>query len=123
MRLRCPSCGQGRALTGWFSMARRCSACNFWFEREDGYFVGATAINMGLGIVIPAAVAFTWLGLSWPRTPWTPLGVTFVGLAVIVPLVCFPLARMLWLSIDLVFRPIQPAEYHHEHALSEDAPE
>src|SRR5690348_13790500 len=38
--LRCPNCGRGSVLKSWFQLRERCSACQVWLEREEGYFVG-----------------------------------------------------------------------------------
>lgn len=116
-RLHCPSCGQGGIFHAWFKMERRCPSCRFWFERGDGYFIGATCVNLMLAIVIPAAVILAGLLVTWPRSPWTLLEALGIALAVAVPVGFYPFARMVWLAIDLVVRPIHPTEYEREHAL------
>ena len=51
-------------------MRDRCPVCHFWFERGEGYFIGATCVNMLAAIVIPAAVYAVLLAVNWPTPPW-----------------------------------------------------
>ena len=46
LRRRCPYCGGGGIFRGWFSLRERCPTCGVAFEREDGYFLGAYAVNL-----------------------------------------------------------------------------
>ena len=55
--LRCPVCGQGRLFSSWFKMNRQCPVCGLTFEREEGYFSSAMAINLVISELIIAAVA------------------------------------------------------------------
>ncbi|HEX6511788.1 MAG TPA: DUF983 domain-containing protein [Chloroflexota bacterium] len=116
-RLRCPSCGRASAFTSWFHMQERCPVCHFWFERGDGYFIGAACVNLVAAIIFPAVVYAIFLALTWPNPPWLVAGVVSAATAVIVPIVFFPFARVIWLAFDLVIRPIQPEEYARQHAL------
>jgi uncharacterized protein (DUF983 family) len=117
MRLRCPSCGQAGAFNSWFSMRERCPVCHFWFERGDGYFIGATCVNLVAAIVLPALLYGIVLAVTWPHPPWLAAAIAAILTALAVPVAFYPLARIVWLAIDLAIRPIQPAEYDHQHAL------
>ncbi len=98
-------------------MERRCKSCRFWFERGDGYFIGATCVNLILAIVFPAIVVLVGMVVTWPSPPWTLLEALAIAVAVVTPVICFPFARMIWLAVDLAVRPIQPLEFEREHAL------
>jgi len=115
--MRCPSCGQASAFDSWFHMHERCPTCRFWFERNDGYFLGATCINLVLAIVLPAFVYIGIVVSSWPNPSWLGAAVAAIALAVAVPIGLFPFARVVWLAFDLVIRPIEPIEYERQHAL------
>jgi len=117
LRMRCPSCGQAGAFTSWFSMRERCPVCHFWFERNDGYFIGATCINMVLAIILPAAVYALIVVFTWPNPPWLGAALGAIALAVVIPIVLFPFARIVWLAFDLVIRPIEPIEFERRRAL------
>lgn len=55
LRLRCPSCGQGRIFAGLTKMNPRCSVCGVIFEREEGDFLGAMVIAYSVTAVVVAA--------------------------------------------------------------------
>ena len=78
-----------------------CPNCQTRFEREDGYFLGAYAINLiiaeflGLGAVL---VFLFQMDLSLLMTEAIAIA-TAVGL----PVLFFPWSRMLWMALDLFF--------------------
>ena len=53
---KCPSCGKGHVFeekTAVFNIPKmndRCSECEYRFEREPGYFIGAMYLGYGLSI-------------------------------------------------------------------------
>ena len=98
-------------------MRDRCPACHWWFERGEGYFIGALCINLVAAEAVPFAVYILMLVITWPHPPWLEAGIAAALLAVITPIALYPFARMVWLAIDLVIRPIQPAEYDRPRAL------
>ena len=104
LRLRCPSCGQGRLFKGFFRMEVACLSCGLDFRRESGYYVGAMYINYGLtatillAVGIPLADRVPMATLSWP------LG----AFAVLFPLWFFRYSRSLWLGIDLYITSLIP---------------
>ncbi len=98
-------------------MLDRCPVCHFWFERGEGYFIGATCVNMVAAIVIPAIVYAIVLLLTWPDPPWFGASLAAIALAVLIPIGFYPFARIIWLALDLTFRPIEPAEYQRPRAL------
>jgi uncharacterized protein (DUF983 family) len=105
LRLRCPNCGQGHLLATWFRMHERCPVCRVWLEREEGYFVGAMAINLVVAELLPVAAAVVVLVTTWPNPPW--LGIQ-IGLPIgmgVLPVVLFPFSRCLWLALDWTFNP------------------
>jgi uncharacterized protein (DUF983 family) len=46
LRLRCPACGRASIVARPFQITDRCPACGVLFKREEGFFVGAVAINL-----------------------------------------------------------------------------
>ena len=43
---RCPYCGGPGIYEGYFALRERCPSCGVRFEREEGYFLGAYALNL-----------------------------------------------------------------------------
>lgn len=110
-RLRCPHCGVGRVLRARGSIIPRCSACNFRYERSDeNYWAGAMFFGYLFGAFVFAISLLVIIVSLWPNVPWDtmqwaiPLG---MGLFL---LVWIPVSRVVWLSIDVMVRPVQPSE-------------
>lgn len=104
-RLRCPRCGRGKlfARARTLRMHRACPECAWAFEREEGYWTGAVAIDMLLTELLVSAIA---LGLVL-LTDTPPLVVLAVGLpaAVLFPILCYPFAKSFWMRFDLLTNP------------------
>jgi uncharacterized protein (DUF983 family) len=50
MRRRCPCCGGGKLFRGYFTMKPACPRCGHCFEprAEEGFFLGALTVNLGV---------------------------------------------------------------------------
>ncbi len=103
--LACPVCGEGRLFAGWFKMNDNCPVCGFHFEREEGYFTGAMAVNLVVSELLLAAIAIP-LALQ----PWASLGsLLLIGgaLAILLPLLFYRHSKGLWMSVDHIFHPVE----------------
>ncbi len=110
---RCALCGSGGLFTGWFKMVDRCPRCGHRFEREEGFFLGAYVINLGIteGLVLAAGVIPCIVLLATtPGANVVPLLVAALAVAVVAPLVFYPYSRTLWSAIDLIIRPVEARE-------------
>lgn len=86
-------------------MVSECPQCGLVFERHEGYWLGAIAINTGIVMV---AIVGTLVGVTvamWPDPPWTALTIALVVVSVVVPLLTYPLSKTLWLALDLGLHP------------------
>lgn len=108
VRLRCPNCGRGAVLTRWGRVRERCAECSFRFERTDeNYFGGAMFFGMMLGELLVALTLLFVVLLTWPKVPWDGIMYgTTMGAVAIIPLL-LPFAKVVWLSIDVLVRPVQ----------------
>ncbi len=120
LRRRCPACGAGRLFKGWFEMRARCPGCDLRFEREEGYFLGAMALNIVVAEGLFVAGFAAALIATWPKPPWELLTWASVVAVVLFPMALYPYARTVWLAFDLVFRPVG-SEERGSHA--ESAPD
>ena len=110
LRGRCPVCGQGHLFRHWFTMIDECPRCGLHFERTEGHWTGDLGINV---IVSFGALLLTLLGgflLSYPDPPGIGLLFAAFGVAILLPLLFFPVSKTIWLAIDLQFRPLGPDE-------------
>ena len=99
---RCPWCGGRGVFASWFEMKPACPACGYRFEREEGYWVGAMVVIMGLVEIAFGALMLLGIALTYPDVPWTPLLAVGLALMVVVPVLGYPLAKLLWIAIDLL---------------------
>lgn len=86
-------------------MLERCPRCDYKFEREDGFFLGAYVISLGvtqLAVVAYIAVAIV---ATLPDPPMLPLALGGGAVAVLTPLVVYPFSKTLWTAVDLVMHP------------------
>lgn len=106
VRRACPYCGGAGIFSGYWTLREHCPACGVKFDREEGYFLGAYAINLIAAEVIAISLAIYLLFGTGLRD--LPIGWQTViagGLAVIWPILLFPYARTLWMALDLIFNP------------------
>jgi uncharacterized protein (DUF983 family) len=103
---RCPYCGSHGIYDGYFALRERCPRCSIRFEREEGYFLGAYALNLivaeflglGLAILLIFKTDLRNLQLLWQE-------VIAVALAIAFPVALFPFSRTVWIAMDLIFHP------------------
>ena len=105
-RQRCPQCQRGRLFPTWyaFRLNERCPVCNLRFDRGNGYFIGATALNLLIAEFIATAL---WLPLAVDQT--VPLWIAYsvgVGASIGLPVLGWRPARSFWLAIDRFLNPV-----------------
>jgi uncharacterized protein (DUF983 family) len=111
LRLRCPHCGIGAVMTWRGSILPRCSSCNFRYERSDeNYFAGAMFFGLLFGEFLFAISLLIIIMSMWPNVPWRTMTWSIPLGMVIVLLFWIPISRVVWLSIDVLVRPVQPVE-------------
>lgn len=117
---RCPACGAGGQHRWLVRMKPSCRRCGLTFERIEGHFIGAVGINtiLSLGILLISLVVS--LVVTFPDFPVSTLVAINVGVAILAPILFYPLSRMLWTAIDIAMRPLEPDEVDwtvvYEHA-------
>jgi uncharacterized protein (DUF983 family) len=109
--LRCPHCGQGKVFQSLGVLRKRCEVCGLRFERTvDTYFGGAVFFGLFCGELVVALTLLITILLTWPEVPWDGIlyGVT-IGSILALP-ISLPFAKVVWLNVDTLVRPIQPEE-------------
>ncbi|MPZ86465.1 MAG: hypothetical protein GEU81_00055 [Nitriliruptorales bacterium] len=71
LRRRCPRCGSRDIWLRWGQLRTRCLGCGYPFEHEEGYWVGAMIVNLGMAEGLFAMVLLGGIALTWPRVAWT----------------------------------------------------
>jgi len=109
--LRCPNCGKGKLFRRGFTMYEKCSVCGWHFEREEGYWTGAVAVNLVVTELLIALVAVpVAVALALAQKPITLLIIIGLPMPFILPLLFFRHAKSLWMSIDFMVHPVDPEE-------------
>ena len=104
---RCPNCG-GRTLFKagtLFELDRACSGCGLKLEKDEGFFLGAMALNYGVtcaGLLAPVVICW-YLGVLGGRTA---IGLALT-LAVVAPLALYRSSRSWQLMLYYFFFPQQ----------------
>ena len=97
----CPYCGQANVFRNWFSIEKYCPECGVRFDREDGYFLGAMAVNLIVAEMVGMSAVIILLlqrdmSLIWQEA-------IAISVAVSMPLLFYPFSRTFWMAIDLYF--------------------
>ena len=110
--LRCPRCGGRHLFRNWFQLKERCPTCGYKIEREAGFWLGGYVMNVAMGEIALGAflLYFASRVLSHPDMRIAPWLVTAVILAVVPPILLFPLSRTTWMAVDLLIHPLEPWE-------------
>jgi len=102
---RCPRCGSGRLFRSWFTIRDRCPRCGFRLEREEGGFLGAMVLSYIVTAGLWLALLVGWLIVDLPDLHVAALTIASISVALLVPLLFWPLSKTIWASVDyLVYR-------------------
>jgi uncharacterized protein (DUF983 family) len=111
MLRRCPNCGGRGIFAGYTTLRERCPQCGLRLHRgESDYFIGAYLLNLVLVEILFALMLAGVIIATYPDTPWAL--VQWGGLALMITgaVLCYPIAKAVWLAADLIFRPVSPEE-------------
>lgn len=124
--LRCPNCGKFGVQKTWFKLKHHCDRCYLRFERGESrdYYLGGILFNLIVAELLFAIAFATTLIIMWPNVPWEKLEYILAGAALAAPIILYPVSKLLWLSFDLLFRPVTAAEleWHRQHVNEEVTP-
>jgi uncharacterized protein (DUF983 family) len=107
--LRCPVCGKGKVFRRWFKMYEQCPVCHFVYEREEGYFSGALALNLVVSellLTVTVAPVAAMVGLN-PSIPLLPVLLLCAPLPIVLPLLFYRHCRTVWMSMDHMWHPVE----------------
>ncbi len=107
---RCPKCGETKIFRRWFTLVARCPRCGLVFEREEGYWTGAMAINIGVTELVFVVALVAGLIATWPAPPIAWLLAITIALNALVPVLFYPFSKTIWISIDLLLHALDERE-------------
>jgi uncharacterized protein (DUF983 family) len=107
LRLRCPYCGKGRIYSHGFTMNDHCSNCGWIFEREDGYWTGAIAVNLVVAETLAAAAAIPLAIMQ--ASPLLVMGIG-IPLVIALPILFYRHSNSFWMALDFMIHPVSMNE-------------
>ena len=113
LTLACPSCGGRGLFRRWaiFAIRERCLGCGLKFERIEGHWLGAVAVNTVVSAAaVLAAVVAAMLVWGTDASRWLLLAVA-APVGIVVPVLFDPVSRTLWTAIDVLVRPPGPNDF------------
>lgn len=105
LRQRCPVCGKGKIFAGFLKTYERCPVCQFVYEREQGYYTGAIAVNL---VVTELLIVIIAVPLAASETVSIPVMIALGAvLCVLVPLLLYRPTKGLWMGLDHFIHPVE----------------
>lgn len=101
---KCPNCGQGKVFekkNKFFEMPvmkHKCEVCDYQFDREPGYFIGAMYLSYGLA-VLEGFITFMVCYFFFPRIPTILIPIFIMLVIVALAVKNFKLSRILYIHI------------------------
>jgi uncharacterized protein (DUF983 family) len=92
----------------WLKPRPACAECGQALERAEageGHYLGAMVLNFAITESQLALLVLVLILVTWPSPPWDLIIYGGTALAVIAPLAFFPIAKLLWLAVDLYIQP------------------
>ena len=108
LRKRCPRCGDRWIFETFFRLKPRCPVCDLRFEREEGGFLGAIAINYAVAVGFWLVVLIVGIALTVPVVPVAPLLAMSIGVLGAVPVWFYPRSKTLWAAIEFLVARSEP---------------
>ncbi len=104
--LRCPRCGEGPLYKRGYTMYEACPVCGWRYEREEGYWTGAMAVNLVIAELIVTAVVVP-LSAYLAITHQSLAALIFLlPLPIVLPFLLYWHAKSFWMAIDLMLNPV-----------------
>jgi uncharacterized protein (DUF983 family) len=100
---KCPKCGKGqvfekRKFFQFPVMKKNCDVCEYKFDREPGYFLGAMYLSYGLA-VLQAILTFLTFYFLFPQVPILTVAFVMVGVIFLFSLKNYKLSRIIYIHI------------------------
>jgi uncharacterized protein (DUF983 family) len=124
---RCPRCGSRGIFQGWFKLARECPRCHYHFEgrADEGFFLGAFAINVAVTFSVLLVICFFWIGVVASADDGVSSKPVLVigGLcALLLPVFFYPISKTVWAAFEIAMRRMGGAVGDEDEAFRAGGP-
>jgi uncharacterized protein (DUF983 family) len=106
----CPHCGGRGIFKGIADLKDACPTCRFSFVREEGYWLGAMIVAIGVTEALFGVWFVGGMLVTWPDVPWTMLLVGGLVLNATIPVVTYPWSKTTWMGLHHAFVPPDASE-------------
>jgi uncharacterized protein (DUF983 family) len=98
--------------SSFLKLKPRCPTCGYKIEREEGFWLGGYVMNVviGEGLLALYLLYFASRAISNPDIRIAPWLITAAVLAIVPPILLFPMSRTTWMAVDLLLHPLEPWE-------------
>ena len=79
-------------------------------ERHEGFMLGSISLNTIGTFALLAVVIVVGFVASYPDIAVVPMLVAGVAVALVAPVILFPVSVTTWAAADLLMRPMEPVE-------------
>ena len=102
--LRCPRCGAGGVLDGWFKLKERCGVCALGLRRapENDEWFGGYFINLIMSQLLMLVVVIGYVIWNWPNVPWNTVEALTIGMIFVSSILSYPFSKLVWIAVELV---------------------
>jgi hypothetical protein len=103
-------CGTFAIGDGYFRLQERCPQCGLRFARLEGHWSGDIGINTIVTFGLLFVVVLGGTLLMWEKLNVAVLLGAGALVVLVFPVLFVPVAKTLWVAVDLAMRPVEPAE-------------
>lgn len=102
--LRCPRCGSGGVLDGWFKLRDRCGVCALGLRRapESDEWFGGYFINLIISQLLMLVVVIGYVIWTWPAVPWNTVEMLTIAMIFVSSILSYPFSKLVWVAVELV---------------------
>jgi uncharacterized protein (DUF983 family) len=102
--LKCPRCGAGGVLDGWFKLKERCGVCALGLRRapESDEWFGGYFINLIISQLLMLVVVIGYVIWTWPAVPWNTVEMLTIVMIFISSIASYPFSKLVWVAVELV---------------------
>ncbi len=101
--LRCPRCGAGGVLDGWFKLRERCGVCALGLRRapDNDEWFGGYFINLIISQLLMLVVVVGYVLWSWPAVPWNTVEALTIAMIFVSSIASYPFPKLVWVAVEL----------------------
>lgn len=91
-------------------MTDRCHECSFRFERLEGHWIGAIAVNTIAVIGLMMLLMVGTMIFTYPDLIPLQLVPVLIIVGALGPFVFYPASKTIWTAVDIMMRPLKWGE-------------